>query len=267
MLKIPPSKLKEFSGRFETHKLNIAASNMYVQMAALIGKNAVYLDRQTYMDLFLNALSDIELVSSPTDAFIPSESGKHLFDVNRLAPEYLEITKRIPISLFEETLGPTSALTITVKNNPSEMDFVYDDLFRFFSLFKYLDVINMIRLNTFSNYTPIIEYIVENITLDQWKDFIKSNKPSEMKYAKICEDLIFNPDVAAIVNFYRNESPCKFDVLDLMMRLCANTVLKTDPILILGVYMIISFAMKDFKNENTETSECSEYVINVLSIL
>lgn len=267
MLNIPPSKLKEFSGRFETHKLNVAASNMYVQMAALIGKNAVYLDRDTYMELFLDALSDIELVSSPTDAFIPSESGKNLFDVNRLAPEYIEITKRIPIALFEETLGPTSALTIMVKNNPAEMELIYDDLFRFFSLFKYLDVITMIRLNTFSNYTPIIEYMVENITLDQWKDYLKSNKPNETKYAKICEDVMFNPDVATVVNFYRNEASCKFDVLNLMMRLCTNAVLKTDPILILGVYLIISFAMKDFKNENIEPSECSKYVTNVLSIL
>lgn len=269
MLKIPNAQMKEFNGRFETHRVNIAACNMYVSMAALVGKNPVHLDRQTYREIFLDALSDIELESSPTDAFIPSDTNKRLFDVNRLAKEYIEITKRIPMSLFTELLGPTSALTILVKNKPEEMDFIYDDIFRHFSMFKYMDMINMIRLNTVSNYTPIIEHIVTNITLDQWKDYLKTDKVNEKKYAKVCEDIIFNPDIASMEEFYQNNEnvPNKFSVVNLMMRLSTNTCYKTDRIFVLGVYMILLAAMKDFSNQNVEPSPCSKYVSEVLSIL
>lgn len=267
MLKIPNARMKEFRGIFETHRVNIAACNMYVSMAALVGKNPVHLDRQTYREVFLDALSDIELESSPTDAFIPSETNKRLFDVNRLAKEYIEITKRVPVSLFTELLGPTSALTILVKNKPEEMDFIYDDLFRHFSMFKYMDMINIIRLNTVSNYTPIIEYVVMNITLDQWKDYLKTEKVNEKKYAKVCEDIIFNPDIASMEEFYQNNESCKFSVVNLMMKLSTNTCYKTDSIFVLSVYMILLAAMKDFSNTNTELSECSKYVKEVLSIL
>ena len=300
MLTIPTALLKEFKGRYDTHRMNIAAMNIYMQMAKLIAKNPKYLDRDLYQEVFLDTLSDIELVSPPTDAFIPGEKGNGLFDVNRLAAEYIEITSRVPIGLFMETLGPTSALTIMLKEHPEEMDSVYDDLYRFYCLFKYIDMIDMIRLNTFSNYTPIIEYIVKNITLNDWTMYLSNDPPIEdwveylnthdpidskakkinqkfkkvqEKYAEIFEDLLFNPDMASVQKFYMHmkddvpESVPKFNALYLLQRLSNNTVLKTDPILLLGVYLIISYSMKDYANTNVEPSEGVKYVNEVLSVL
>ena len=58
-----------------------------------------------------------------------------------------------------------------------------------------------------------------------------------------------------------------FDVVNLLMRLTSNTVLKTDIILLLGVYLTISFAMQDFGNKKIDDSPCVKYVREVLSVL
>lgn len=268
MLKIPAKDMAEFKGRFQTHKLNISASNIFYHMIQAINNTHSIVDRKTYQNDFLNALSDIELNTPPTDGFIPSEDGGHLFVPNRLAAEYIKITERLPLSLIEETYGPTNAMVILLKHDPKNMDKFYDDVYTYYSLFKYLDQIDMIRLNTYSNFTPIIEYIVNNITLDDWKQFLVSKRVNEEKYAKNCEDIIFNPDVSATYKFYiepQKETTPKFDVVNLMMRLVTNMVVKTDIILILGVYLTIGFAMSDFNNDKAEDSPCAKYVREVLS--
>lgn len=269
MLNIPNSMLAEFKGRYDTHKVNIAACNIYFQTIRMLNGRHTLIDRKTYEENFLNALSDIELVTPPTDAFIPSdgESDK-LFTVNQLASEYIEISKRIPLSLIESTFPPTNELVMQLKENPNKLIIAHDDIFIYFCLFKYLDQIDMIRLNTFSNYTPVIEYIVKNITLKDWKNYIVSKRINEEKYAEKCEDLIFNPDISATQKFYaNNENAPKMDVVNLLMRLVSNMVLKTDIYVILGVYLIIMYGMTDFNNEKAEDSECAIYVRDVLSKL
>ena len=272
MITIPNKMLEEFVGRFNTHKANIAACNIfYHTMIMLNHKKSDIITREMFDQEFRNALSDIELVTSPTDAFVPNDSNemketKELFVINQLAAEYIEITKRMPLSLIEETYGPANALVILLKQDPKNVEKFHDDLFLYFMLFKYLDQIDIIRLNTFSNYTPIIEYIVENITLKDWKDYIKTNKTNPEKYASKCEDILFNPDISAVYKYYNtSEDAPKLDVVNLMMRLVNNMVLKNDIILILGVYLIISFAMSDFNNKKAEDSPCAKYVRDVLS--
>lgn len=271
MLKIPGKDMAEFKQRYQTHKLNISASNIFFQMVRMLNGRHQIVDRNTYRDNFLNALSDIELVTPPTDGFIPTDEGeKSLFVPNRLASEYIEITKRLPLSLVEESFGPTNAMVILLKNDPKNMDIFYDDVYTYYSLFKYIDQIDIIRINTYSNYTPIIEYIVNNITLDDWKAFLVSKKINEEKYAKYCEDIIFNPDISATYKFYKdNVDPTvpEFDVVNLMMRLVSNLVVQTDMLLILGVYLTIGFAMGDFNNKKAEDSPCAKYVRDVLSVL
>lgn len=272
MIVIPNKMLEEFVGRFNTHKANIAACNIfYHTMIMLNHKKSDIITREMFDQEFRNALSDIELVTSPTDAFIPNDSKemketKELFVINQLAAEYIEITKRMPVSLIEETYGPANALVILLKQDPKNVEKFHDDLFLYFMLFKYLDQIDIIRLNIFSNYTPIIEYIVENITLKDWKDYIRTNKTNPEKYASKCEDILFNPDISAVYKYYNtSEDAPKLDVVNLMMRLVNNMVLKNDIILILGVYLIISFAMSDFNNKKAEDSPCAKYVREVLS--
>ena len=270
MLKLPSSMLKEMASRTQNHKVNIAACNIFTQTIRMLTKMNELLDRKTYEEVFLSFLSDIELTTPPTDAFIPADTGEKLFVVNQLAPEYIEITKRIPMNLLEETLSPASALIVLLKNDPTKLSKVHDDLFVFFCMYKYSEQIDLIRLDMFSNYTPMIEYIVENITLNDWKTYLTSKKINTEKYAKLCEDLIFNIDITIVHKFYLNnedENVRNFDVVNLIMRLATNTVLKSDIYFVLGVYMILSFAMADFKNDNVGDSPCVKYICDVLSKL
>ena len=276
MIQIPSKYIKEFKGRFDTHKMNIAMTNIYYKTIILLYKKAKMIEKankgmitkETYESDFLNALSDIELVTPPTDAFIPGENENELMTINQLSAEYIEITKRMPISLIEETYGPTNALVILLKNDPANIEKFYDDLFLYFMIYKYLDQIDIIRLNIYSNYTPIIEYIVNNITIDDWKDYLRTKEINVNKYAKYCEDILFNHDIVSDNKYYSNPvdpSIPKFDVVNLIERLTSNIVLKNDIILILGVYLIISFAKMDFNNKKLEGSPCTKYVCDVLS--
>lgn len=272
MINIPNTLLSEFKGRYNTHKVNIAACNIFFQTMRMLNGRHKYVDRKTYADNFLNALSDIELVTPPTDAFVPTDGDTtELFIVNRLSTEYIEISKRIPMSLIESTFNPSNDLVIMLKEDPNKLEIVHDDIFIYYCLYKYLDQIDMIRLNMFSNYTPIIEYIVKNISLNDWKSYLVSKKINEEKYAEKCEDLIFNPDISATYKFYINANEDnnipRFDVVNLLMRLISNIVLKTDIYIILGVYLMLSFAMADFNNGKIDESPCTVYVRDVLSKL
>ena len=271
MLKLPSSMLREMASKTQTHKVNIAACNIFTQTIRMLTKLNELLDRKTYEEVFLNFLSDIELVTPPTDAFIPSDEGDKLFVVNQIVPEYVEITKRLPMNMLEEVLSPASALIVLLKNDPSKLVKVHDDLFIFFCMYKYSEQIDILRLDMFSNYTPMKEYIVNNISFDDWKKYIITNKVNTNKYAKLCEDLIFNIDITIVHKFFLNNEDPKvpdFDVVSLLMRLATNTVVKSDIYFVLGAYMIISFAMADFKNDKLdEPSPCMKYISDVLSKL
>ena len=274
MLKIPNDKIKDFLDHYQTHRVNIAGANVYFHTAVMLnGMKINYIDRNMYQELFLNMLSDIEMVTPPTDAFVPCGEDGKMFVVNQLVPEYVEISKRIPFSLLEETFSPASALVILLKSDPTKLELVHDDIFIWYCLFKYIDMINMIRLNMFSNYTPIIEYVVDNISLDDWKHFLQSKNENEEKYGKYCEDLIFNPDMPTIESFYLNEENNEriptMDVKNLLIRMVTNLCIKNEIILILGAFMTINFAMKDFNNDkvNIDESKCAKYVRDVLSKL
>lgn len=263
--------LKEISQRFKVHTANIAACNIYFQTIRMLNNSHHNVDRDTFQQYFRDALSDIELVTPPTDAFIPDPEEKdRMFRVNRLAAEYIKITERLPLHLFEETFGITNALVILIKHDPKELEKTYDDIFTYYNLFKYIDTIEMLRLNMFSNFTPMIEWIVENVTLKDWQNYLVKNKPDPEKYAAKCEDILFNPDVAATFKFYaENDDPeiPQFDVCNLMMRIVTNMVVRHDIFLVLGTYLLISFAMADFANKKAEDSICGKYVRDVLSKL
>jgi hypothetical protein len=263
--------LKEISQRFKVHTANIAACNIYFQTIRMLNNSHHNVDRDTFQQYFRDALSDIELVTPPTDAFIPDPEEKdRMFRVNRLAAEYIKITERLPLHLFEETFGITNALVILIKHDPKELEKTYDDIFTYYNLFKYIDTIEMLRLNMFSNFTPMIEWIVENVTLKDWQNYLVKSKPDPEKYAAKCEDILFNPDVAATFKFYaENDDPDipQFDVCNLMMRIVTNMVVRHDIFLVLGTYLLISFAMADFANKKAEDSICGKYVRDVLSKL
>lgn len=270
MFNIPNKTLLEFRDHFQTHKVNIAACNIYFQTIRMLNGRHKIVDRKTYADNFLDMLSDIELVTPPTDSFVPTDGEtKDLFMVNQLTPEYVEISKRIPMSLIESAFPATNNIVMTLKEDPNKLGTIHDDIYIYYCLYKYLYQIDMIRLNMFSNYTPVIEYVVNNITLKDWKNYLVSKNVNEEKYAKNFEDLIFNPDISATQKFYmgkhEDETIPNIDVVNLLMRLSSNIVLKTDIYILLAVYLTLSFAMSDFNDTVSEDSPCAKYVRDVLS--
>ena len=137
MIKIPNNLLPEFKGRYDTHKVNIAACNIFFQTISMLNGRHKYVDRKMYADNFLNMLSDIELTTPPTDSFVPTDgSTKELFTVNRLSSEYIEISKRIPLSLIESTFPPTHELVMMLKDDSNKLVIVHDDIFTYYSLYK-----------------------------------------------------------------------------------------------------------------------------------
>ena len=273
MLTLSQTTISEYKKIFDTHKVHIAAMNVFFQNIRLVNNHHKYINREMYHDGFLITLSDIELVTPPTDAFVPDESddAEYPFIPNQLCPEYMEISKRITLALLEDAMGPANELIVELKEKPEIMVNIHDDIYTYFMLFKWIDQIDMIRLKIFSNYTPIIEFIVQNYSLQDWKNYLYKKKKNIDKYIEKCEDLLFNPDINMTQKFYfvenNSEDVPKFDVQDLLIRLVTCTTFSYDIYLCLGMYLIASFAMSDFKNKNITESPCAEYVINVLSKL
>ncbi len=139
-------------------------------------------------------------------------------------------------------------------------------------------------MNQISLMTPIIEYIVENITIDDLKANLTSKRINMEKVVPRIKETIFLPDLGRIKSFYHTENPL-FDIFDaenLIQRLMSNITLTSDMYIISGIYHLLTFALNDFaknidsieeqKKDGAECpdvslSKCEEYVINVLSKL
>lgn len=272
MFRTPDALNNEFKPLFHTHRLQISACNVYYQNIRMLNGRHKLLDRDTYKEYFLAALSDIELESSPIDSFVPDtdENSDNLFIVNQIVPEYLEISKRVTLDHIFETLPASHDVYVKLKENRNLLSTVLDDIYIYFSLFKYLDQIDLIRLNIYSNLTPIIEYVVENITIKDYKNYFTSKRINEEKYIKNFSDALFNPDVAHTQKFYseaHGDIPA-IDVVNLMMRLASNIVLQSDKYIIIAIYMTLAFSISDINRgfENGEhRSPCVAYVRDVLS--
>lgn len=269
MFRIPDGKKNEFKPLFDTHRLQIAACNVFYQNIRMLNNRHKILDRNAYKEYYHNIMADIELETSPIDAFVPctDENSPDLFVVNQLVPEYERIKKRVTLDDIFETLPMTHEVHMKLKEDPTLLSTVVDDVFIYFCLFKYLSQIDMILLNIGSNITPIINYIVENISLRDVKDFICSRKINEEKYVKYCTDIFFNPDFSRVHKFYSDEHgdiPV-IDVTQLMMKLATNIDLKSDIYIVLAMYMTLWFAISDIVNEKADDSPCVKYVRDVLS--
>ena len=280
MLKVPDGRVREFSDAIMNHKVNVSAMNVYFQNIRMLNGRHKYIDRDTYANIFKHALSDIELVSSPIDSFVPADSDDEehvdeLFYVNQLIPEYVEMSKRLTEDVLKTELGTTHPAIIALINNECTLDRLIDDIYIYYCLFKYLEMIDIIQVKSYSYLTPIIEWIVDNVTLKDIKGFIHSKNINPEKYTKNFEDLIFNPDFAITHKFYAEEKEKEeaenkedglfcdcFDISKVMVTLASNIVLKSDVFWIIGIYMICSFAIVDKSNPD---SKITKYVSDVIS--
>lgn len=277
MLKVPDGRVREFGDAVMNHKVNISAMNVYFQNIRMLNGRHKYIDRDTYASMFKHALSDIELVSSPIDSFVPADNDDEghtdeLFYVNQLMPEYVEISKRLTEDILKTELGPAHPAIIALINNECTLDRLIDDIYIYYCLFKYLEMIDIIQVKSYSYLTPIIEWIVDNVTLKDIKGFIHSKNINPEKYTKNFEDLIFNPDFAITHKFYAEEEEKEgkgseafcdcFDINKVMVTLASNIVIKSDVFWIIGIYMICSFAIVD---KNNPDSKITKYVRDVIS--
>ena len=276
MFNVPQKKISEFKSLYNNHRMMVSGCDVFFQNIRLLNGRHTILDRQTFVDNYKTFTSDIELETSPIDAFIPnseeeSDGTKKLFLVNRDVPEYERIKKRITIDELKKTLGETSPIIMAMDKSEVTYDDVIDDIFIYWCVFKYIEQIERIRIQIFSNFTPVIEYVVTNIDLHDMKRYLISNKINPEKIDKHSDTVFFGPDYDMICKFYMNEKNVEeeipmFDLDHLMQRLITNITLKSDIYVIVGLYLTASFAVADFKG-HTQDSHCCEYVRNVLAVL
>lgn len=259
------------------HILFVATSDVYYQNARMLNGHHKYLDLKTYNEYWKNFLNDIELVTEPIDAFVPTfqdeadvevkEEDRGLFMVNRVGPEYEKITNRCTYEEFEKTFPPTHEIMVALHEDPSRLKIMVDDIYIYWSITKYLQTLDRLRLEILSNMTPAIEYVVNNIDLDVLKRHVHTNKIRIDKFKRIVKELFFVPDYQFTKAFYdmeREDFP-HFDVELLLQRLATSIDTKQDSAIIVAIYLTLSFAMTDIKNHNIENSECATYVRDVLA--
>lgn len=276
---ILPIKLeKQFKSIYDDYILYIAGQNIFYQSIRMLKDKFKILDRQTYVDYYENILKDIELETSPLDCFVPlspeeeklrnegAPNNTPSFVVNQNVPEYDRVRKRITLDDIYETFPSTHEIYCKLKDNPSLLSTIIDDCFIHFCLYRYLDEIEKMRLHIFSMSTPLVEYIVDNIKLNDINKYIVSNKIKTDKCTKYLKNAFFLPEFKLCQKFYNethNEIDC-FDIDILLQRLSSNIVLKSDIYIIIGIYITLSFAMTDIRTEASD-SKCSLYVKDVIS--
>ena len=277
MLKVPQSLLNtDFSKAFNDYRLYVNSMNIYINSIRMINNHHCFLNRDDFEQYYLNFTNDIELESSPIESFIPdhgqfeqNEHVKRVFIVNRDVPEYVRLNKRMSLEDLFNTLPPTHDVYILLKEKPEKFVDVVDDVFIYWNVHKYLDMIGMLRLRCVSSMSQIIEYVVDNISIDDWKGFLATNKINEEKCEKYLTDNIFEPDFEHTIDYYKqihNEFDA-FDVEDLINRLCTNIIVKTDIYMIIAVYLILSYSKVDIDNNAYDDAPCARYVRDVLSKL
>ena len=254
------------------HTLYAATSDIYYQNARLINGHHKILDLKGYNEYYKNFLNDIELVSQPIDIFVPPEPDENgeateLFMINRIVPEYEKIDARVTYEDMQKTFPPESEVLLKISENPDLMQTLKDDIFIYFCVTKFLQQLDAIRIEDLSEMTPMIEYVVENITLNDIKQHLHTRKISIPKFTQFIRDNIFKGDYGFLKTFYsepHGDIP-EIDIELLMQKLTTNIDIESDNAVIIGMYLTLSFSMADIKNNQIEQSECAKYVRDVLA--
>lgn len=289
MFQVPAAKNKDWKKLFDNHRAMMSSCDVYFENMIMLNGRHTILDRETFNAEFRTFTNDIDLVTSPIDAFEPamnegpaeqSEENEtdqpvrknKLFVPNRETPEYKRIKNRITMDQLHRTFNETHPVMMALSKNEVTLETVVDDIYIYYCFFKFARQIELVRINSFSNYTPIIEYVVTNVTYDDLRRFLVTKKIDEAKVAKHTDLCFFAMDRKAVTDFYlngkANDAP-EFDLDDLIDRLISNIVYKNDIYMILAVYLVASFAVSDFKAGQAvvDGSPCAKYVIEVLSAL
>jgi hypothetical protein len=285
MFNIIGKQLDEFYRLYEAHRMNISATNVYFQNIRLLNTyKTELLTRDDFSEYYKTILDDVKNTSSPIDCLIPNEQklvnedsddpnaeievpeDYKLFIVNQEVPEYKTIAARIKADDMNGTFPQTHPVRMAVNENPAKIEQVIDEAFIHWLTFKYLDTIETLHIQTFSNFTPVIEWVVNNITLKDLKNFIISKNIHSEKVRSKTHEFIFKPDLSRMKKFYdeEHEGFPKIDVVKLLEKLISNTVVKSDVYVVAAIYLTLSFAMTDIYNGNVDEPHV-KYVRDVLS--
>lgn len=268
MFNIPMKLANSFN--IHNHHLYISTMNIYYHTLRLLNGHHKILDQKTYKEYFKNIVGSVHLTTPPMDAFVPTEDEKDpsIFSINREMPEYKEIGSIITRDQLKNILPATHEVIVKLGEDNTLYDTILDDIVLYYSVFKYLDQISAIRLKVVSSMTDLIEHVICNITVNDIKRYLVSNKISEEKFAAL-KDGLFMPDVEGTQSFYaaghEDIGIPAFDAVNLLKRLITNKIVKSDTYIVLAIYAIMSFAVADITDGKAETSECANYVKDVLS--
>ena len=283
MALIPLGLDRKWDHIYKNHQYLVNSEKIYFNTMRLANKHHKLLDREGFVEYYKNILDDIELKSHPIDMFIPNDNMENdlenndgsvpqIIVVSRTTPEYERIKKRITLQDLYDTIPETHPVHMELKENPGKLDIVIDDIVLYWAVYKFIEMIEAIRLKDISVMKEIIEYTVENIDLNKWKEFLSTTKRIKPdKTEKWMNDNYFDPDMEHTVNFYKAESvdnqAIVIDVEDLLLRMCSNIVFKSDIYIIIAVYLILTFSKVDIKEDNFGNSPCAKYVRDVISQL
>lgn len=285
MFNIIGKQLDEFYRLYEAHRMNISATNVYFQNIRLLNTyKTELLSRDDFVEFYKGILNDVKNESAPIDCIIPNEQklinedsddpnaeievpeDYKLFIINQEVPEYKTIAARIKADDMDATFPPTHPVRMAVMDNPDKIMQVIDEAFIHWLVFKYLETIETLHIQTFSNFTPVIEWTVKNIGLKELKSFIISKNINLEKVRSKTHQFIFKPDLSRMKKFYEDdhEGFPKIDVVKLLEKLTSNTVVKSDIYVVTAIYLTLSFAMTDIYNGNLDEPHVI-YVRDVLS--
>ena len=285
MFNIIGKQLDEFYRLYEAHRMNISATNVYFQNIRLLNTyKTEILSRDDFVEFYKGILNDVKNESAPIDCIIPNDQklinedsddpnaeievpeDYKLFIINQEVPEYKTIAARIKADDMDATFPPTHPVRMAVMDNPDKITQVIDEAFIHWLVFKYLETIETLHIQTFSNFTPVIEWTVKNIGLKELKSFIISKNINLEKVRSKTHQFIFKPDLSRMKKFYEDDHDGfpKIDVVKLLEKLTANTVVKSDIYVVTAIYLTLSFAMTDIYNGNLDEPHVI-YVRDVLS--
>lgn len=281
---------KDFSKIYEQTKLLRSTTDIFYNNIRLLHyMKSKYVTQEIYDDLYDGILADIELVSSPIDTVIPNNADFPEVDgvmqipedyqvctLNDVVPEYERIAKRVTIDDIKNNTELTHPLNVAVTENPAVLSTILDEVFKFWLIRRYFVQIELLHMQQLSTMTPLIEYVVENITLKDIKNHISTKKINMEKVVPKIKETIFLPDLGRVKVFYNegHELVPAFDAEKLIQLLMTNLTLNSDIYIISAIYHTLSFAMNDFAKheeelqngaDNVELSECEKYVVEVLS--
>ena len=285
MFNIIGKQLDEFYRLYEAHRMNISATNVYFQNIRLLNTyKTELLSRDDFVEFYKGILSDVKNESAPIDCLIPNDQklinedsddpnaeievpeDYKLFIINQEVPEYKTIAARIKADDMDATFPPTHPVRMAVMDNPDKITQVIDEAFIHWLVFKYLETIETLHIQTFSNFTPVIEWTVKNVGLKELKSFVISKNINLEKVRSKTHQFIFKPDLSRMKKFYEDdhEGFPKIDVVKLLEKLTSNTVVKSDIYVVTAIYLTLSFAMTDIYNGNLDEPHVI-YVRDVLS--